>query len=410
MAFGQKLKKAYKSVSDWLAKKENGEFCLLFLFVCAILPYFGAAWLQRTLGEDFYYTWRAVGTNLLGCVAAYRLIHNLLTKKKLYWPSCFVVAYGLYKFTIYVSTGIHSGWDTGIINGDVALILILCLLSTDGKRILKAVSIISMGMIIVTALSMFFPIETIYGNIYFAGGKNALSMMLFPAAFFVLLNSVVQTGKPRKTDLIFLVLSICTVLFGRSGVGIIVTGVLLLGIVLFLLWKKPWKWLFISLIALGYILLVFFTNILIDNSIWGGFTHLLGKSSTLTARTQIWDVAMDVIAENLFIGVGRGTKMWYFNDYGEWMYKTEAHNFLVEIFLTGGIVSFILYAWAVAEAVKGLNMRKMASKIIFLALCIVFVNGLGESSNNQIWVVLTLFFAYYCSRQKPQGTALWTED
>lgn len=139
-----------------------------------------------------------------------------------------------------------------------------------------------------------------------------------------------------------------------------------------------------------YIIFILFSDDFFVTTYWLDFTDILGKDSTLTSRTTIWNIAKEIISDHWLFGSGRGTEISYVNSWGERQLIYEVHNFILEILIEGGVVALTIYSAMFYKAVKGLDMINIKNKIIFIALCVLLINGLTESTLNNFFVIIIL--------------------
>lgn len=372
----------------------------LWLYVFALLPIFGVGDLQNTLGEWVYHGWQVLSM----CILLF-ILSQKLDKIRLNW---FSVLFIVYRAFLFVSTLKNTGFSAGILVMDICVICLLLLLPEDKTLVLEACSMIATAVILANFFSLYVHDFNALGEaIYFIGGKNTLSIKLVPCMFFILLHAQFRYQKLRVCDICFVVLALYSIYFGKSGVGAIVLAAALLGLILFAIWKKPRKSLFIGGIVIVCVLLVGFLDKLVDNKLWIKVTEILNKSSTLTARQGVWEQAVEVFKEHPIFGFGRKMELNYISDWGEDRTVYETHNILLQVLVEGGIVGLCLYAAILFLAFKNLQMHREIDKLLFLASCLMLVNGLGESVNHQAAFVLLLFFAYYSSHFKPEERSLY---
>ena len=208
----------------------------------------------------------------------------------------------------------------------------------------------------------------------------------------LLINSLEKNGKVGKFTLFLIAFSLITVFIGSSGTGIVVAFCALLFLLLAIKFK-PKKTIYLGVIFTIYALFLLFSDDFFLTDYWFKFTDLLGKDSTLTARTTIWNIAEGLIKENWLFGAGRGVELSYVNTWGERQTIYEAHNFILEILMEGGIVALLLFGTLFFKAVKHLNLDDAKHRIVFIALCVLLINGLTESTVNGFLVMILLSMA-----------------
>lgn len=87
------------------------------------------------------------------------------------------------------------------------------------------------------------------------------------------------------------------------------------------------------------VLIVFFR---IQNLFSWIIVDVLGKDITFTGRTQIWDIAINLIKKKPFFGYGETDIIYIEHTWGSY-YKLMAHNHFLDIMILGGVVSLICY-------------------------------------------------------------------
>ena len=94
-------------------------------------------------------------------------------------------------------------------------------------------------------------------------------------------------------------------------------------------------------------------------------------------------------------GLGREAVNNFQNNWGMMTIATEAHNAVLELFLDGGIIGFVLYAAAFVTAVKKIDIKTIEGRIIFFAITLIMINGLTESVTKIFTTTLILAIANY---------------
>jgi len=145
------------------------------------------------------------------------------------------------------------------------------------------------------------------------------------------------------------------------------------------------------------VLIAFFTEVFMNTGWWFRFTQWMGKDVTLTSRFAIWDRVLEMIGENWLFGLGRGAEIKFVNAWGRTKISSEAHNFLLELLLEGGVTGLALFCGYFWLAVRRLDMNSKLHRVVLMANMVILVNGLVESVNNKMVVSLFVAMAYYCS-------------
>lgn len=375
------------------AKRKNN-YVLTALFVLLILPFLSIHAIKGMFRMDMYQTWQTLamcGLLVLVIVKSWQI--------RVTWP---VVLYVVFELIILVNCVIKTGFSPGIVVSIAASIFLMILLQTDAYyEILTAITVI----LIVSMIINFPVVLQKMGDenaVFFLGGKNFLGTMLIPGMFLLLLNSLEQHGKFTKLALISAALGFVTILLGSSGTGIVVAA----SAVLF--WfisqkHKPNKALYFGILITIYLLFLVFGDAFFLTDLWVKFTDLLGKDSTLTARTTIWAKVFEMVKADPLFGPGRSTEIHFQNMLERWDSTYDAHNYVMEILLQGGFSALICYCIMFFKTVKGMNMDIEKHRFIFIALFVILINGLTESVNNNFLVIMVVGIACrFAAESKPE--------
>lgn len=356
----------------------------IIFFVFLITPFFSISGIKNAMSSSIYQAWQIISICFLLLMF---FLKN--TQIKIGWA---VGLFSAYQIIILFSSVFNNGISPGIIAVIIASVLIFILLQTDYYyEIISAVSII-----VVLSLLINFPIMLQNrGSVnaqFFIGGKNALGIFLIPGMFLLILSSLEKNLTVSKFTLFAIAFSLLTVFIGSSGTGIVVAFCALIFMLLAIKFK-PKKPIYLGIIFTIYALFLLFSDKFFLTDYWLRFTDLLGKDSTLTARTTIWNIAEGLIKDNWLFGAGRGVELSYVNTWGERQTIYEAHNFILEILMEGGVVALLLFGLLFFKAVRRLNMEKPKHKVVFIALCVLLINGLTESTVNGFLVMMLLSIA-----------------
>ncbi len=361
--------------------KNKLNIATIIFFVFLLTPFFSIVGIRNAMGEGIYQAWQVISI----C----SLIFMFFVKNvqiKINWA---VLLFTIYEIIILFSCALNNRITLGIIAITMASILIFVLLQTDlFYNILSAVSII-----VFLALIINFPFviqNSAYSNAeYFIGGKNALGIFLIPGMFLLMLSSLEKYNKLSKVTLFAIPLGLLTIFIGSSGTGIVVAIFTILFLLLAIKFN-PNKTIYLVVIFTIYSLLLLFSDFFLQTDSWLNITSLLGKDTSLTSRTTIWNLAWNIIKENWLFGAGRGVELSYPNKWEAMILVTEAHNFILEILLEGGFVALIIFGVLFFKSVYHLNMKNPKHKIIFIAICLLLINGLTESTVNSYLVTMIL--------------------
>lgn len=372
-------------------KKENKNTGRCILYALTILPFLSLSAIKSTISATAYQQWQIVSICILFC-AVITLARNTKIDS---FISCLVAYEAL---TIAVLSYRH-GFSPGIAVVSAAFVLLTILINTDSKAILKTLAIISVLIIIANGISLIgSPIDE--NKEYFIGGKNSFSMTLIPAMGFYTIYILNKYDKLRFIDRLVLLCAAAQIFYGKSG-----TGIICICIALFMFVSnkaiKNKKIFILAIIALNILFLLAFTYIS-KMPLWEDITKWLDKSSTLTGRTTIWELAIKNIKEHWIIGNGRGIELFYINSIGEKQNLFEAHNIFLQVLMCNGVVGFIIYIKYLLKAINKLDIGIPQQKVLFIAIFVCLINGLTESNGDNTLFRLLIAFAYYANSLKEE--------
>lgn len=125
----------------------------------------------------------------------------------------------------------------------------------------------------------------------------------------------------------------------------------------------------------------------------------LGKSVTFTGRTFVWDGVLSIMdSSHLLVGYGASLRFGLvFNDY---LYN-NAHNFILHVLVSGGLLGVVLYGALLLMAAVALyrHRHKYSTGVLVAVVGCFLVVGLMESLITVSWP-LFLALAYYWGSSK----------
>lgn len=129
---------------------------------------------------------------------------------------------------------------------------------------------------------------------------------------------------------------------------------------------------------------------------------ILGKTLTFTGRTFIWDSVLDLmVGKRLLVGYGSSIR---FNIVAQDIPYSDPHSFLLYLWLSGGIVGFVLCAALLVLAMGALYRcrRDYPAAVPAVVVASFFVSGFMESLITMGWP-LFLALAYYWGPTTARG-------
>ncbi|MEK4749415.1 O-antigen ligase family protein [Niallia sp. FSL W8-0177] len=241
--------------------------------------------------------------------------------------------------------------------------------------------------------------DDLYTENWFLGYKTARLVYSLPLCIITAYLSEVKNKKINIESYLAIIISAICLYHSKStaaNVGILLIG----GFFIFFNLSKIikgsekiiYKILNYKVFIPLYGLLVTFT-ILIDRSpIMQYFVvNILGKSPTLTTRTFIWESCLNVISSSPIYGVGYLYAEKYVEITGN-VFATSAHNMVLSILVSTGVVGLLLYVAMVISATKRKNGTYQRHEAVLIAGIIsLLIVGVTSST-----LVFSAFgFAFY---------------
>ena len=199
------------------------------------------------------------------------------------------------------------------------------------------------------------PGERIQGLV---GNANLLGMLAL--LLLILAATRLFTGGVFSFTAIidFLVASL-TILLTASATVTVALLVAAIAIALMILWRRKTL---LSKIAIAVFGAGIIAGVGLATSNWSAFTALLGKSSDLTHRFDIWNAVMGKIADNPWFGHGfvgwwPNWEAWFAIQQIRGIPVSQAHNLWLDLLMQTGIIGTLIVTAAAVATLIGLTRR-----------------------------------------------------
>lgn len=295
----------------------------------------------------------------------------------------------IYEIWIVIVSTINLTISFGILYSCVAVPVIISVIVKERDYFLDAMYRMYALVTVVNLLSMVIFGKWISQYSHLAccilGGKNALSKILVPGLIVFMLKWV--SRRDWKSMALILITCLQLVL-SSSSTAVIITIICLVGM-FFVKSRFIYKKMPFFLVA-GEVFLIYFLSSSegVINSI---IQTLFRKNYTLAGRTYIWERALELIAENPFIGYGRGANVTVDIDYfGTNYYFSELHNAILQVMFNGGWIAIIIYSLILVCLYKiCIKNRSINGNILAIGMACCFIAGMTESVQDAItiWMV-----------------------
>lgn len=230
------------------------------------------------------------------------------------------------------------------------------------------------------------------------GYKNFPIRFLLPGLCISFLYSLKTENKILSLgSAIYLIMFSLNVIFIKSGTANVGFSTFLLLNLLFSTNRYP-KWINVtSMACITFVLFLLIYFMKIQNLFEYLIVDVLGKSMDFSGRTDVWERAFDTIKNNLLTGVG------WLSDYNDFLRPhTHAHQYWLQIVLSGGLLSLIPHSCIFISASKQLNRTRnnQESKVMLATVISFLIMGIDESLFGAYMLLPLLVLAYEIGSEK----------
>ncbi len=211
-------------------------------------------------------------------------------------------------------------------------------------------------------------------KIFILASDNGLSLFL---VVFIIFHELKNYYKPSKWYWNFLFYFICLyeIVVGEAATAIFIIGLLIFAIKLL----KKINYATFSYIGFGIIVFLNSFVLFIRNFAFiSTLVARVGKNTTFSGRTEIWDKAIALADKNFFSGLGLSENAYYVTRYNVLM---EAHNMALSYLLQGGIVLLFIFVIIILYACHELvdNQKEYYTRFVAIGILAYLAIFLVES-------------------------------
>lgn len=312
-----------------------------------------------------------------------------------------------YSFLIFLFTAMNGNatWFVGMyyaISMSAYCVLIDLKFREDSLFVLDFITRL-FGFILILTLVFQLINPTVFGvgagsgnNYNFWVSDNEMGYVYVPLVVAVACREWIIKQKFSWKTCFFIAVASTSVFMAWSGACVTGTIIMLIGFVVALF---DIKWFTFKRLFILYLVLFIGIVIFRIQDIFSFFiVDVLHKDLTLTGRVYAWDMALETIRNNLFIGYGtiNGGRLtilqvWANTD------PVSTHSFFLEVTLQGGLIGIALYVLAYIFAGRKLLNNSGNRLIIFIAASIfaVLVMYITEGWIYHTFQYTLLYLAYY---------------
>lgn len=258
--------------------------------------------------------------------------------------------------------------------------------------------IIMLSLILIVAMPKFGVMGGIHAGA-FRGiyvHKNVLGRMMVISTIVNLLR--INLDKNRSITYVTLGLSVLLLVLCRSSAALLNLFNVIMTFLIFRTWR--WRYEIMIPVSIGIISLMF-CGVIWFNENSAILFGAVGKDATLTGRTELWPIILNMIGNRPLLGYGYGafwldtdnvTNVWFMAGWE----APNAHNGILDLCLNAGLIGFLLFVLSLLKTLRNsfVLVRYSTSSegfwpLIFI-VCLVLSN-LTETAlmlqNDILWVL-----------------------
>lgn len=371
-----------------------------------LIPYFKPGYIHICvpLGKNLYDAARIIGAVVVFALFFSHLAH---TRRLSGAAVALIVLEGWMSVDVLIHQGINVTAFAGIISAlSVCLLIEMAMSRGHAAELLNAFLLlyeILIGLNFLTMLiwpdGLYYTPSELWDN-WFLGYRNMFLFFFAPALSLELLNRH-RTGKAARMNI---VTAVCTASMALSGsaTGMIAIAVFDVLYITHLYRIKLCNILTVTVAALAANISIVFLNV---QQYLAPLFSLIGRKTTFTGRTTIWERTIALIQEQPLLGYGMQSEEVRGEVSGLWS-GVKAHNFFLEQQYCFGIIGTVLFLALLGILIVALNKNRKHPYAASLCLGMVcyYLLMLMESHINQIPMMSFLFIACFAEpmiRQMP---------
>lgn len=314
----------------------------------------------------------------------------------------FSVCIILLSLVMLISTLLNGGsareWVSDYVSFTLVALLVIAVARDHQKEALRGVQITTSILLMINFISMLIYPDGMYAQIgasqinnYFWGHRNNTYMLAIPALVSSLLLDDMRGKKIGIFSLAIFACSYFEILYRFSATSFLALALFTLGF-LFIQSKRVRKKLnlFTYCVAYG---IAFVCIVLLRLQLYFSdfFENVLGRSATLTGRTEIWDYVFSLMQGDQFL-TGYGLLSRKILELISPEYS-HAHNMLLDIWFCGGYLAIIIFLIIIfLVAFKTYRCRaSMQVGLIALGIGCFFLIGITERTSCEALYLLLAF-------------------
>lgn len=319
---------------------------------------------------------------------------NLGLFKKYAFPLILFIVAGL------VSTALHSNYADEIkyaYNYRVLLLIILMFLlvshfSNDVSLVSKALKVyIASIMLMFVLYQLGVGVEYDQGRLRIFGENPNLLGMKAVIALLIIIGGA-QDHKFSLKRILFgalLIFPLLSLIIESGSRGAFLS--IFIGLALIIFFKKMSVLKKVMLTIVGFLVSAFFfINVMQNNEVLQArLTRSIEKGDI--GRSHVWQGALQVIENNIFVGVGFPGALPEMKKYAGRAH--DPHNVFLYVWMTTGVIGFFFFMLFIWRMVKSLILSyRQTGKIVYLVIFMIILINMAKAGGG---IAMILFYFFY---------------
>lgn len=230
--------------------------------------------------------------------------------------------------------------------------------------------------------------DSIYMSNWFLGYKTARLVYSLPLCVFQAIYSLWKYGKLTWKSYICFIMSVYTLFFSKATSASVTLTITCVVIAVICLKKKDdkiglfWKYFANFKVVIPIYAVISFLTVYVQDSpfIQYFIVNIFQKDATLTTRTTIWKNCIEVFNMHPLTGNGY-LSIEQYQYMTNNIYATSAHNMILSILVSGGIIAMLIYIFFMISAWNSLKRKSIVYKqISSMGVIAILIIGMTSSS------------------------------
>lgn len=318
------------------------------------------------------------------------------------------MTYLAYNLVLLISTIKNNGSITKFLSDfsmNLGMIFLIELyLKNDKMKIMKVLSSIFYFLMVLNTISFiivpegFAVTQYLKTPIYLLGIDNRFSFTYIPGLCVIAIYDFMKNNKITKLTIIYFMITFITfVYFWSAGALVAESMFFIYYIFIYKLKYKHFTNKYFPIIIVSFLGLVVFR---VQNIFRFFIVDILHKDLTFSSRTILWDKAIKIINNNMWLGTGIQKSEFSIKAISAF----HAHSHFLNIMFQSGIIGVIIYIYLIFDAFKRLNeyrknvIAQMVAFTLFVLFIMLTVDTFDITAN--LFLIICIGYNISCFNQK----------